>query len=364
MSAHHVPRTNAEAKTVLEEIVAGHAANVERTLRTIEQNHPADALVPYEAMNVEVIQGANKLSELALMFPGPRPSAPMHDNALQQLAARSELPIKYLRNLQGVPWGRELLATNFNELLRHMDGRALVRTASGERRGILSSSFRRIDSRPLADRIIKVSNEVGGLPVAAHYSDVRVSLRVIAPRVYEPTPGEFIVIGFDWRDSDYGKGANEIDEFVLRLVCVNGMTSTTISRQVHLGRVLTENIFSDETYKLDTAATVSAIGDIVRHALSEEATQGISNRIRAITESPFDSKKAYAALKRDTTKAEVDGIVKLYTSTDIVMLPAGDNAWRWSNAISRFAGTVVADDGDTDRVLELNELAGAVLKAA
>lgn len=347
--------TSARAK--MEEIVARSASNVEAVLQKIESEHPVDALVPFNAMRF-----AEFGNGIGMSF-GTEPAAPLHDHALGQMAGRADVPMKFVRDLTGFDWGRALLAHNLNELSAHMEGRSLVRKAGGEYRGILSASYRRLDSRPLAERIVRVANEVGGVPIEARYTDVRTSLRVIRPVVLETIPGRFGVFGLDWRNSDYGSGANELSFFWLELMCVNGATMERVRREIHLGRVMDEDVFSERTYKLDTAATVSAMGDAVRAALLPDASERAVARIKKAAETEVDPDAAVKALGKSVSKAEAESIVKLYRSADIEMMPPGNTTWRWSNAISRFA-SITAEDGDAGRAIELNALAGSVLPAA
>ena len=74
----------------------------------------------------------------------------LHRNALGQLAARADMPLAFASTLQGQgDWGRELLADNFNRIFAHVTSqRVLTRAVKGEIRGVLSDSYRRMDSRP------------------------------------------------------------------------------------------------------------------------------------------------------------------------------------------------------------------------
>lgn len=72
----------------------------------------------------------------------------LHDNAIGQLAERMGIPQRYLRGLaSGEPWAIALAAHLLNQ---HSDwtqrSRVLVRTVGQQVRGVLSDSYRRLNS--------------------------------------------------------------------------------------------------------------------------------------------------------------------------------------------------------------------------
>ena len=61
------------------------------------------------------------------------------------------------------------------------------------------------------DTLIGEAQRAGAIVVDGRGSDIRVTMKFIVPRIFEPAPGEFMVFGFAW--SDFGAGANNLHAF-------------------------------------------------------------------------------------------------------------------------------------------------------
>ena len=70
-----------------------------------------------------------------------------------------------------------------------------------------------------------------------------------------------------------------------------------------------------------------------------------------------DPQAAMRLLKDALGVGQAQAVIDAYKSADIEMLPAGNNAWRLSNAISWVGGK----EADGEKKLELLKLAGRVL---
>src|SRR5690606_24103047 len=233
---------------------------------------------------------------------------------------------KYLRDLthSTEDWQRELAADVLSRHYSHAGSqRALVRTVGGTVRGVLSDRYRRLDSRPLLDAFLNAATKLGAVPFEGRGSDVRTSLRMVIPTVQEPTPGECLVWGLSWTNSDYGAGAYQIALFGLRLICLNGMVAEKALRTQHLGRALPDNVeFSAQTLKLDTKTMISATTDVVRSAISPEALERANQRI---VEAAGEEVSTSSMLRRVSTrlsKADQKKAKELFEGDDVVMLPA------------------------------------------
>ena len=79
----------------------------------------------------------------------PQGAYSLHGHAIGQLAARMNIPSRYLRELAtGEPWQRSLATDMLNQHAIHTPrSRVLLRTVGTEVRGVLSDSYRRIDSQ-------------------------------------------------------------------------------------------------------------------------------------------------------------------------------------------------------------------------
>jgi len=283
------------------------------------------------------------------------------DYAVGQLATRAGVPTAYLRELsaadpKGAMWRNELAAEILTKSYRNVASeRVLVRSVKGQLRGWLSDRFRRLDSRPLTEALASEAQAVGAVPVDGTATETRVALKVLLPEILS-VGGDFMVRGLEWSNSDFGNGTHSVRAFNLRVVCLNGMTRENLLREIHLGGRLHDSIeFSDRTYRLDTQASVSALRDVVRGLLGPAGIQSFRVQIEASQNKAATAASLTAATKgvgKETQKAIVDA----FKSEDVINLPAGQTAWRASNAIS----WVARHTEDAEKRLDLERLAGTV----
>jgi hypothetical protein len=305
----------------------------------------------------------------------------VHTNAIGQLASRCGVPIGYLRDLlvadvvderargelvvtESRAWRRQLAARilEAHTSAQSVRARVLVRSVGSQVRGILSDRFRRLDVRPLFDAFAEACAEVGAVPVDGTSTEVRVSVQAIVPKLYEPVPGDPIVLGLDWSNSDFGRAPYEIRVFTLRLLCANGLVGRSEMHQRHLGARLDDSIeWSARTLQSDTETMRLATQDVVRGALGPARVELFleSLRLAASQETNFES--AIRRVSKELTKAERNAAASAFDGPDVVNLPAGNTLWRASNAISWIAN---AESVAAERRLELQELAGQLLPSS
>ena len=255
----------------------------------------------------------------------------VHKHALGQLCGKAGIPLQYLASLVTSPnpslrgAGLQLLDAHYHDT--DLAGqRNLLRSVGGELRGFLSDRFRRLDCRRLVDAFASACHVIGAVPVHGVASDVRVQLKAILPTIFEPIENEPTVYGLAWGNSDYGGGANVLSVVILRLWCTNYATTETAIRQVHLGRVLSDDVaWSQKTINLDTEASESALSDAVRGLLGEERIEQINAAIRAAN----DKSISWDAVKRHLStgllgKAEATETKRLFEEEqDVEILQIG-----------------------------------------
>lgn len=297
----------------------------------------------------------------------------VHDNGLSQLAGRVGLPMQAVRHLQevGQPWANQLLAHTLAEHTAHaVDthgevSRYLVRRDhTGQKvMAVLSDRFRRIDCRPGLDALIGTAQQHGALVTDAVLSDTRASVRVLIPQLFEISAGEFVLFGVSWRNSDYGRGAQDVAGFILRLWCLNGAVSESKLRQVHIGARLSEDFsYSKATLEADARASRLALQDITRGMLAPSSVRGMADMLTAAaakTINPDDAIKAVAK-KEGWSKGMTGQVADAFNRPDVEELPAGQTVWRLSNAISWVAKQETTSAEDR---LDLERAAGSVLKS-
>jgi hypothetical protein len=357
---NNISHVTAAARERLESIVSTGIARSGSVIQQILSQQPVDAIVPAKGLTFQVADDGT----VAMAAKGHEWG--LHRHAFDQVVERAGIPRSYAGELRVTgtenEWRRTLLQHSMDEHYRNNGAsRYLVRSVDGEARGFLSDKYRRLDSRPLLESFITACQALQGVPYEGVATDTRASVRVIIPQVFEPVPGEAMVLGLAWQNSDFGAGTYGISAFVLRLVCLNGMVGESALKQVHLGgRLPDELTFSEKTYALDTKTMVSATGDVVRSVLAPAAIEKRMDAVRAAHESTTDFASAWKKLRSTgMSKAEQTATRDAFEGEDVVMLPPGKTMWRFSNALSWTANTTK----DAERKLELQALAGAVIAA-
>jgi hypothetical protein len=346
----------------LEEQLHASVPRVQRVIDQVENDVPSDAIVHGTALKFNHVWEENGQRGV-LVIPPSQPALRLHDHALCQVADRTKI-----RNMGTVvremrsrgEWGAQLVAHIFNETYSHMDGdRFLLRAVRGEARGFLSDEYRRLDSRPLCEAFIQGVEVFGARPIDGFALQTKIHLRAMLPMVFEPFPGEIMAFGAEFRDSDYGDGFVAVTGIVDRMWCTNLATTQDVLKKVHLGKRLPDNIsFSEETYRLDTKTMASAVRDVVGGVLSGKAVNGYLDMVRTANEQKIESSAITTWVKKNLNKEEGKKATEKFASADIEQLPAGQTAWRWSNALSWLA----KETEDERRKLELQELAGEFIK--
>ncbi|MDP9036538.1 MAG: hypothetical protein M3O50_17185 [Myxococcota bacterium] len=130
--------------------------------------------------------------------------------------------------------------------------------------------------------------------------------------------------GGEWSNSDFGNGVHSFRTFVLRVICLNGMTGENVLKQVHLGTRLHEDLeLSDRTYRLDTAASASMLRDIVRRTFRNGA-ETLARAIRAAHERSTSVAQLIKGT-RSLPKNVQNSITAAFESPDVINLPAGEH---------------------------------------
>jgi hypothetical protein len=333
-----------------------------RVVQAILDEQPRDRYVPAGRLGFKVVESNGPRPQIQVLV--GEEGARIHRYALDQAAERVGINLRFLHGLvdKGEPWAANLAAHNMNVLLNHQPANTkyLVRQVGGEVRGVLSSAYKRIDSRPTVDALIQASDSAGAKVVDGIFTPTRVSLKVVKAEPVEIFPGEYAVFGLDYSNSDFGDGATEFSAFILRLICLNGAVSVRELRKIHIGaRFQGDEHASERTLRLNAAAQASIARDQVSALLSPAATENLVSQIRKANSIEVSPAKIKAFLKTRVNKTEEEEIVKKFASADIVEVPAGQTNWRFSNAISWLArGT---EDGR--RRMELERIAGEAAAA-
>jgi len=290
----------------------------------------------------------------------------LHSNAVGQLADRMGIPTRYLKNLAtGESWQVELAAMILNEHSSWTQrSRVLVRTVGNQVRGVLSDTYRRLNSVEILTAFVQEAAGQGAVISDAYMNDTKVWAETILPTpINIPTKnnGDVIVfVGARFSTSDYGDGAVDMRTFMLNGACLNGMVRESVMRQVHLGSRLPDSIaLSDRTYKLDTETTVSAVRDLTRGLYSKDNIMQKALEIQGASEIEVDFDKELKKLQSNGSilKAEQQEVEKLLMKNDPNDgVQGGATLWKLTQAI-----TAHARDLTPERARELHEISGNLL---
>ena len=354
----------------VQRMIDGKAVGVQATMERlihegkIAQDYIAPIGVNLKAQDHEPVITFAGDSQITMNMPDGQFT--MHDNAIAQMADRMGIPQRYLRQLaSGEPWAIALAAYLLNQ---HSDwtqrSRVLVRTVGTQVRGILSDSYRRLNSVEILTAFVQEAAGQGAVISDAYMNDTKVWAETILPTpITVPTKnnGEVIIFaGARFSTSDYGDGAVDMRAFLLNGACLNGMVRESVMKQVHLGSKLPDNLaLSQQTYELDTKTTVSAVKDLTKGLFSKDNLMAKAIEIQGASEVEVDFTKE---LKRLTSNGgllkqegkEVEKILMRNNPDDGVQ--GGATLWKLTQAITAHARKL-----SPERSRELHELSGQLL---
>jgi hypothetical protein len=135
--------------------------------------------------------------------------------------------------------GEKLAAEILNEHSGWTErSRVLVRTVGEQVRGVLSDSYRRLNSVEILTAFVQEAAKQGAVISDAYMNDTKVWAETILPQpLVIPTAknGDVIIFaGARFSTSDYGDGAVDMRAFLLNGACLNGMVRESVMKQVHL----------------------------------------------------------------------------------------------------------------------------------
>lgn len=354
----------------VQRMIDGKAVGVRETMeRLVNEGKIAQDYIAPIGVNLKINDHSPVITFSAngsLRMDMPDGQFTLHDNAIGQLADRMGIPQRYLRGLaQGEPWAKQLAATLLNEHSGWTQrSRVLVRTVGKQVRGVLSDSYRRLNSVEILTAFVQEAAEQGAVISDAYMNDTKIWAETILPTPFTvPTAknGDVIIFaGARFSTSDYGDGAVDMRAFLLNGACLNGMVRESVMKQVHLGSKLPDNLqLSQQTYELDTKTTVSAVRDLTKGLFGIENLKKKAIEIQGASEMEVDFEHELKRLTRDggllkQEGKEVEKILMRNNPEDGVQ--GGATLWKLTQAI-----TAHARELSPERSRELHELSGQLL---
>lgn len=279
--------------------------------------------------------------------------------AHRQIGSRLKIPaIYYDRMRKEDP---ELLATNVNNWFTDQPEERMLRALDDNLRAFLSNRYQRIDHLDVLTKALPILENLGGEYVvkSSQVTPNRMYLQIVTPMTRaEIKVGDEVEAGFILGNSETGMGSLFVEQLVWRLICKNGMRRGHSLRKHHVGQRQDEGlleILSDTSLRLEDAALVSKLGDVMAHAVTHEALEAAIAGMREATERPIEGSVVKAAevltQKVGLTEGEGEQMLQL-------LIQGGDlSQYGAANAV-----TALAHSSESyDRAFELEGLGGQVI---
>lgn len=281
--------------------------------------------------------------------------------AHEQIGTRLGIPKKYYERMRGD--APSLLKRNVDHWFQNDPEKRMFRTLDGNVRAVLSDRYRRLDNVDLIEYVLPELFKVDGLEFfVTSLTPERMFIRATLPRLRgEIRVGDFVQAGVEISNSEVGRGSLTVSPWVLRLDCLNGMTSKVAIRKYHAGRRVEETedvlgIYRDETLAQDDKAFFMKAADMARAALSGVTFGRIVEQLKATTlgERIAEPVAAVEVLAKRLDLTEGEG------QTVLSFLRADGDMSQWG-AIN--ALTETAKQATTfNRLAELEEKAGELVE--
>lgn len=285
----------------------------------------------------------------------------LNEIAHNQIAGRLDIPVKYYNRMRREAPG--LLATNVNKWLHQEPEQRMIRTLDGTARAFLSDKYQRIENEEIAEMVLPALLEQEGVKIAScAITEQRMYIKAVFTHIRaEVSVGDVVQSGVSISNSEVGMGAVNIEPFVERLVCTNGMVikdSKFSARHVGARAEKSEGVYellTDETLKADDRAILLKVRDVVRASFDQVRFERHVQKMRDAREDKIegDPVEAVRALGKK------NGFTEFENTSVLRHLIEGGELSRWGmlNAVTRAAQDVES----YDRSHELETLGGTIL---
>ena len=261
----------------------------------------AQKLTEQNALKQDFVAPANAVSMAAStghLFGFGTEAKPLTALGHQQLGDYAGIPKQYYDKLLATDKG--VLADNVNLWLgkKPATERRMVRTLDGNVRALLSDRYNRIDNYEVADVAMNILGKVPQLEiVSSAVTESRLYIKAISHSIQVPVPGsrrvgDLVETGVVISNSEVGLGSVSIQPFAHFLVCTNGMVRNKEGlRAAHVGRRIEgdiEGLLSDQTKRLQDAAVLSRVQDVVKLCFDSANFQSFIDRLAQTTQQQIE----------------------------------------------------------------------------
>lgn len=290
-------------------------------------------------------------------------SLPVNSIAHRQIAAKLDIPAKYYDRM--LTDAQELLSFNVNHWLTNSGERRMVRTLDGKVRAFLSDKYQRIENEEIANVVLPILMEQQDLKIAScEITESRMYIKAIFPSIQgEVVKGDVVESGIFISNSEVGQGAVNIQPFIHRLVCLNGMVINDAAyRGRHVGARASVSdavyeLLSDETKAQDDKVILMKVKDVVKSAFNPEIFKGHLQQMREAATGERMSGNPAEAVK---LLARKEGLSEFEQGSVLRNLIEGADLTRWG-LLNAVTATAKEDALTYDRATELETLGGKIL---
>ena len=287
---------------------------------------------------------------------------PVRPHAHGQLANILDIPKRYYDRMPP-----DLRAMNVNHWLRAEPKDRMIRTLDGQVRAVVSSKYRPLDNFDLANAVLPILQEQTDMKIeSCEITETRMYLKALFPRIEgdvgDPGLGmhDIVQAGISISNSEVGAGSLRAEVIAFRVVCLNGMITSTGMRRTHVGKNIeldeaAAEIFSDTTRQADDHAFWLKVQDTVRATVTQSSFDKIIETMKAT--------KGYAL---GEPVAAVERVVKRFGLSEdegggilTHLVEGGDlSGFGLLNAVTRYS----QDVDDYDRATDIERLGGQIIE--
>lgn len=337
---------------------------IETTYQSIldEANGIDDYIVPSKTMRFKV-DGKQCLVNYNEQSVPLTPFINTTDFAFQQIAAKNEIPVQYLRKLRdGEKWQQDLAEYTLNDHSFNKPGKMLLRVHNNLVKGYLSTKYKRFHSALLYEIFKYASTFCCGDIIDGCKTDSRVFIESLKPQIIEINTEKsgmiYVVPGMRLQNSEYGNGTLELKTYLLNPVCMNGLVVESAFKKVHLGRNIGNDMYTNETIIAETKAKVLKMRDIIQGSYQEENIRKHIFKIKDAAECEINVVEEVQKLpKLGVGKEDCENIMAILMQGNIEDGVAGPaTKWKMVNSITAHARNIGNEKGR-----ELEIIAGNLL---
>lgn len=211
---------------------------------------------------------------------------------------------------------------------------------------------------------LNAAKNTGAIVTAGYKDDTRDWIEILKPEIIHvdtPRNGEIaVVMGAMQGHSDFGDGALTLKQFLLNVICLNGLVGRQILREIHLGRQIEQEItLSEKTVILDSELKASIITDSMNSLFSKEDYKFHVERILEVSSTIVKDvdERIKVLSKVGVSKEEQKALALILMNGNVDDGVQGDmTLWKFAQGISALARTP-----GQRRSVELMEVSGNII---